>query len=212
MKSIEPVIRERAYHIRQVWTDVDGVLTPQGTLAIYDVLYSGSHVAFESRDGLCVTRLVPCDEYGRPLSNSIEYFAGYPGAQIMEGYRFDTRDGMVVKYLVEAGVPVYFISGRDSPCVRARASALGAVPLLGARDKLAVMQEHATCSLDEILFIGDGIQDCDALRATGISVAPADAAPEAVLAAQGVTHAVGGSGVLSEVATYFMKARGMWPE
>ena len=130
----------------------------------------------------------------------------------MEGYRFDTRDGKVVEYLVQNRFPVYFISGRDSACVRKRALALGAVPHLGAKDKLATIMEHSKCRLDQVLFVGDGIQDCEALRAVGIAIAPADASSDAIASAHATTISRGGDGVISEIVTEFLKIRGMWPK
>ncbi len=209
--TLETLLKAKAPHIKEFWFDVDGVMTPQGAVTIYDVHNLDALVGFERKDGIVGTRLVPCDKYGVPLQHIVEYLAGYEGESIMEGYRFDPRDGKVVEYLVEHGFPVYFISGRNSPCVRKRALALGAIPLLGVKDKLTLMKEKAACSLGEILFIGDGIQDVEALAASGVAIAPADASPEAIAASHATTHARGGEGVLNEALTIFLKARDLWP-
>lgn len=209
--TLETLLKEKAPHIKEFWFDVDGVMTPQGAVTIYDVFHLDTLVGFERKDGIVGARLVPCDEYGVPLVNVVEYIAGYVGEPIMEGYRFDPRDGKVVEYLVEHGFPVYFISGRNSPCVRKRALALGAVPFLGVKDKLTLMKEKITCTLSEVLFIGDGIQDVEALAASGVAIAPADASPEAIAVAHATTSARGGEGVLNEALTFFLKERNLWP-
>ncbi len=211
MTKLEAFMQEKAPTIKEFWFDVDGVMTPQGAITIYDVRDGGALIGFERKDGITSTRLVPCDEHGTPRANIVECIAGYGDEPIMEGYRFDPRDGKVVEYLVENGFPVYFISGRDSACVRKRALALGATPLLGVKDKLALIREKANSALGEIMFIGDGIQDVETLRAVGFSVAPKDASPEALFAAHVCTDARGGEGVLSEVITLFLKTRGLWP-
>jgi 3-deoxy-D-manno-octulosonate 8-phosphate phosphatase (KDO 8-P phosphatase) len=211
MTELEKIIQDKAPNLKEFWFDVDGVMTPQGVVTIYDVHDQDSLVGFERADGIVSTRLVPCDEQGVPLLNVIEYLAGYAGEPIMEGYRFDPRDGKVVEYLVQNGFPVYFISGRKSPCVEKRARVLGAIPFLGLTDKLSVMREHTTVSFEEILFVADGIQDYEALMAVGLAIAPKDASPEAILAADCLTDAKGGGGVLNEVITPFLKARGIWP-
>jgi YrbI family 3-deoxy-D-manno-octulosonate 8-phosphate phosphatase len=211
MKDLKQLLEQKAGVLREFWFDVDGVMTPQGAITIYDVREGADFRYFERKDGIISTRLVPCDEYGVPIMDVIEYIAGYEGEPIMEGYRFDPRDGKVVEYLVENHFPVYFVSGRNSPCVRKRAIALGAIPLLGVKNKLVAMKDRATCELGEILFIGDGIQDCEALSAVGVSIAPSDASTEAIAAAQAVTETYGGGGVLNEVTTLFLKERKLWP-
>lgn len=209
MNAIEQLLTDKANGIRELWFDVDGVMTPQGVVTIYDVRSPAALTGFERKDGITSVRLVPCDEHGNPVENVVEYIAGYTGEPVMEGYRFDPRDGKVVEYLVQHGFSVYFISGRDSACVRKRAIALGAVPLLGVKDKLSLMQKTVKCSLEQVLFVGDGIQDCEALRAVGVSIAPGDASPDAKLASMCTTTARGGEGVLDEILRIFFRVRGI---
>ncbi len=211
MSTLEELLKEKAHGLREFWFDVDGVMTPQGGVTIYEVHDQNILRHFHRSEGIDSVRLVPCDEQGNVISHAIEYLAGYAGEPVMEGYRFDTRDGKVIEYLVDNGFPVYFISGRNSACVRKRALALGAVPLLGVKDKLTIIRDTMKCSLDEVLFVGDGIQDVETLRATGFSIAPADASPEAIAAAHCTTIAHGGAGVLHEAITHFLKVRNMWP-
>jgi len=211
---LEDLIRQKASQIQQFWFDVDGVMTPQGRITIYDVSTLAGFPCLERRDGIQTIRLVPCDENGVPIKNVVEYYSGKEDEPIMEGYQFDPRDGKVIEYLVENKFPVYFVSGRNSPCVKVRALALGAIPLLGVPEKLSVIK-HVGVPLANIMFVGDGIQDCGILNAVreagGIAIAPADASDDAKRAAEGITQAKGGEGVLSEILTLFLKERGLWP-
>lgn len=211
MYTIKEMLEIHADSIQEFWFDVDGVMTPKGAITIYDVRKESTLVGFERNDGIDSIRLVPCNEEGQPLKNIVEYIAGNVGEPIFEGYRFDTRDGQVIQYLVQNGFPVYFISGRDSPCVRKRAQTLGAVAFLGAKDKYATIKEYGKCDMSHLLFVGDGIQDCETMRAVGVAIAPADASMEAIHSAHAVTHALGGDGVIHEVVTEFLKIRGLWP-
>lgn len=211
MSVLEQLLAEKAGQIRECWFDVDGVQTPQGSLAIYDVS-DDRMTCFKQEDGVASVCLRPCDMDGVPVSPAIEYFAGHVETKIMEGYRFDTRDGQVVKYLIQYGIPAYFISGRNSPCVRKRAKDLGATPFLGVSDKLATIRAHAQCDLKHVLFVGDGIQDCETLRSVGLGIAPADACLEAKASAHCVTIARGGEGVLNEILGHFLRIRGGYPE
>jgi 3-deoxy-D-manno-octulosonate 8-phosphate phosphatase (KDO 8-P phosphatase) len=210
-QDLKGLIEEKASNIKEFWFDVDGVMTIPGPVAIYELMDDGGNFAGYKRvGGLMDSILVPLKIDGQSIPNKIETFATGDHV-IAEGYRFDTRDGKVIEYLVENGFPVYFISGRNSPAVRKRAGALGATPVLGEKDKLKKIKELSKCNLEEIMFVGDGIQDVETLGAVGLSIAPADSCKEALSAAKVVTKAKGGNGVLGEVLQIFLKARGMWP-
>jgi 3-deoxy-D-manno-octulosonate 8-phosphate phosphatase (KDO 8-P phosphatase) len=207
--SIEALMKEFAPRMQEVWSDVDGVMTPQASLQIFDVTSGTEPATFERVDGDVVTYLLPCDENGVAEPNTVEYLAGVEGELMFEGYRFDTRDGKVTEYLThDYGMLVYFISGRNSACVRVRAKKLGAIPLLGEKDKLPVIQSRAAVPLSDILFFADGIQDVEAMRAIkaagGLTVAPADACAEAKAAAVYVSPLKGGEGVLNEVISVYL--------
>ena len=164
--SLDKLMRQYADQIREVWSDVDGVMTPQASLKIYDVMPEVDLSRFKRVDGDVVTYLLPCDENGVAELNAVEYLAGSEGELVLEGYRFDTRDGKATEYLThDHSMLVYFISGRNSACVRVRAKKLGAIPLLGEKDKLSVIQSLAAVPLRNILFFADGIQDVEAMRA-----------------------------------------------
>jgi len=206
-KKIARILARYASGIEEIWLDVDGVMTRQGGLAIYDV--SDEHTLFERRDGIQSIRLVPCDECGQPTPNVVEYVAGLTSEPIMEGYCFDTRDGHVIETAVKAGIPVFFISGRNSPAVLKRAINLGAIPFLGEKDKVATIERFTKCSWSQILFIGDGLQDVGALERAGISACPIDGAPEALSVAKWITKTKGGEGVVEEVFRVFLGYRGI---
>jgi 3-deoxy-D-manno-octulosonate 8-phosphate phosphatase KdsC-like HAD superfamily phosphatase len=213
--NLHELLLERASNIKEVWLDVDGVMTHQKPVVIFELLGAGGGViGFERHDGFLRTPLVPLDALGNPVVNRVELFSAKVGRPIAEGYGFDTRDGKVVEYLRENGLSVYFISGRNSPVVHDRALALGAVPILGEKDKLTRIKQTARCALGEILFVGDGIQDAETLSAVreagGIAIAPADSCEEAIAASCCVTAAKGGEGVLYEIFSAFLKIRGLW--
>ncbi len=215
MSDIEQVMQQYAAHLKEFWFDVDGVMTAQAALTIYDVQRDGNLVGFTRSDGIVSITLVPSDEHGVPIANVVEYFAGYEGEPIMEGYRFDPRDGKVVEYLVQHQRPTFFISGRNSPCVRKRAKTLGATPLLGEKDKLSVIKTLSKASLNQLLFIGDGIQDVEAMEAIkeagGFTCAPADACDEAKAASVYITEVKGGAGVVHEVISAYLRSVNLWP-
>jgi 3-deoxy-D-manno-octulosonate 8-phosphate phosphatase (KDO 8-P phosphatase) len=211
MNVLRNLIEQRASEIKELWFDVDGVMTPQGGLAIYDISTDRLPNIFKLQDGIISTCFVPCDEHGVPLENTVTYLSGFEGEKIMEGYRFDPRDGKAVELLIERNFRVCFISGRFSPCVQKRAKSLGVESFLGEKDKLKTIKTESRCSLDQILFIGDGIQDCETMEVVGLSIAPSDSCEEALKVSDAQTEASGGNGVISEVTKIFLSSLDMWP-
>lgn len=118
--------------------------------------------------------------------------------------RFDIQDGMGLVLLRRAGVKIAIISGRFSQATEGRARELG-VDLLynGVGDKLPVLQSLSTelgVTPDEVVFVGDDVNDLDCLRWCGLGIAVANARPEVLESADWVTVARGGYGAVREAA------------
>src|SRR2546428_10564002 len=95
--------------------------------------------------------------------------------------KFNTRDGMGIKMLQAAGLVTSFITREKTAIVERRGQKL-AVPEVhqGVDDKLALLTTLARkygLSLDQVAYIGDDVNDLEALRAVGFSASPADATP-----------------------------------
>src|SRR5438094_67944 len=93
--------------------------------------------------------------------------------------KFNTRDGMGIKLLQRGGLITALITMEETKLVMRRAEKL-AIPEVhqGARDKLAILRALATrhgLTLEEMAYIGDDVNDVEALKAVGFSAAPADA-------------------------------------
>lgn len=202
-------LQRAAQAVRLVVTDVDGVHTPD-TLMLA-VVEAEAKKAFSLSEAGSTIRLVECDADGNP-TDWIRCFAhGLDGR--IEGYRFYTRDGIAVKECLRHGIPVMFMSGRNSPAVCQRAIDLGAKYFLGVADKVAVLEDALkTLHLgwNQVLFIGNDIQDLSLLRRVGFSAVPSDAVPEALCDATYVARSKGGEGVVREVIEIVLKAQGYW--
>jgi YrbI family 3-deoxy-D-manno-octulosonate 8-phosphate phosphatase len=73
----------------------------------------------------------------------------------------------------------------------------------GADDKLPVLIrliKKYRLSLDEVAYMGDDVNDLDALLAVGFSAAPADAMPSVLEAVDYVCKKRGGEGAVREVS------------
>jgi YrbI family 3-deoxy-D-manno-octulosonate 8-phosphate phosphatase len=82
-------------------------------------------------------------------------------------------------------------------------------------DKLSVLRAMAArhgVTLAEVAYIGDDINDLQALKAVGFSASPADGLPAIRRVVTYVCRAKGGEGAVREVAEMILEARGWRPE
>ena len=125
---------------------------------------------------------------------------------------FSVLDGHGIKQLLQSGVAVALLSGRNSPAVALRAAELGIAHVLqGTDDKLAAFESLAGrlgVAAAEAGFMGDEVIDLPVLRRCGFACAPA-AAHELV---RGHVHylarAPAGAGAVREVCEFLMRAQG----
>ena len=115
---------------------------------------------------------------------------------------FDVKDGYAItKILPKLGIII--ITGRESDIVKNRAAELGIKHLYqGIHDKLSLMNQIVTqmeCGLDNVIYIGDDINDLPCLKEVGYSACPADAADEVKHVCTYVCCNKGGSGAVREV-------------
>jgi 3-deoxy-D-manno-octulosonate 8-phosphate phosphatase (KDO 8-P phosphatase) len=129
--------------------------------------------------------------------------------------KFNTRDGMGIKLLQRAGLITALVTQEATKLVARRGEKL-AIPEVhqGVMDKLPVLREMAArqgMTLAEVAYMGDDINDLQALRAVGFSAAPADALPAVRKAVTYVCRAKGGEGAVREVAEMILEAQGKSP-
>jgi 3-deoxy-D-manno-octulosonate 8-phosphate phosphatase (KDO 8-P phosphatase) len=130
--------------------------------------------------------------------------------------RFNVQDGAGIVLAVRSGVPVAFISGRESACVRRRAKEILVEDVhLGIHDKVAVLNglvEKYDITMENVLFIGDDLNDLPALAAAGLSAAPADGVQDVIERVDFVTKRMGGKGAIREMIELVMKSQGKWAQ
>jgi YrbI family 3-deoxy-D-manno-octulosonate 8-phosphate phosphatase len=158
------------------------------------------------RDRLAAVRLLLTDCDGVLTDAGVFY-----SARGEELTRFSRRDGMGVDRLRAAGIETGLVSREDSPIAARRAERLRLAEVhLGVTDKLAAIAAVASrrgLELEQVAFIGDDVQDLDALRAVGLSGCPADAEPEVRDAVHFVASRRGGHGAFREFAELILTAR-----
>jgi 3-deoxy-D-manno-octulosonate 8-phosphate phosphatase (KDO 8-P phosphatase) len=128
------------------------------------------------------------------------FWWGPDGAEMK---RLTFADVMGVSLARKAGLLVTIISGEDSPLVDRYASKLRLADISkGCKDKavaLAAFARRQGLTPAEICFMGDDVNDLAAMELAGLSAAPADARPAALLKADLITTASGGNGAVREL-------------
>lgn len=130
----------------------------------------------------------------------------------IEAKAFSILDGMGLRLLDHAGVWVAWISGRPSEATTLRARELRIPHLIqGRTDKQEALQELATqlqLRPEQVAYMGDDIIDAPAIRWAGVGIAPGEAMPAALTAADHVTRRPAGRGAVREVCDQILDAKG----
>ena len=133
---------------------------------------------------------------------------------LAETKAFDSRDGIALKWLREAGIAGGVITGRDSPAVEERARSAGFAHIYqGHVEKIPILEEileKAGVSPEQVAYVGDDYTDVVIMHRVGLAVATANASPEVQGEADFVTTRPGGQGAIREVVELLLKAQGRW--
>ncbi len=128
-----------------------------------------------------------------------------------ESKSFSILDGMGLKQLERAGVLTAWISGRPSGATTGRATELKIPHLIqGRTDKreaLAELAERLGLAPRQCAYMGDDTIDAPALTWAGIGIAPSEAMPTALAAADYITRRPAGRGAVREVCDLILAAR-----
>ena len=127
-----------------------------------------------------------------------------------ETKRFSITDGLGLSLVRDRGLPLAWISGRQSGATTLRAAELKIPHVIqGRRDKLAALTELALrlgFTLGQCAYMGDDIIDAPALAAAGIGISVPAGDPLAQAAADYVTRHPAGHGAVREVCDLLLAA------
>jgi YrbI family 3-deoxy-D-manno-octulosonate 8-phosphate phosphatase len=119
-------------------------------------------------------------------------------------------DGWGIELLRNARISVACISTEENPVVRARCQKLGIPYWQGQHDKVSVLKaflDQHRIAAEDCVYVGNDTNDAACLEHAGLAVVPRDAVPEVRHLADWQTEAVGGAGVLRELASRILKER-----
>lgn len=166
-------------------------------------------ISGELRERLAAIELMVFDVDGVLTEGEIIYTdAG------VEAKAFDVKDGLGIRVASDAGLGVALMTGRTSQVVQRRARDLRIADVLQrVGDKAAALRQYAEereIPLERVAFMGDDLNDREAMRLAGVGIAPADAAAEIREEADLVTDAPGGRGAAREAVEAVLRAQGRW--
>lgn len=123
--------------------------------------------------------------------------------------KFNTRDGMGLRLLKERGIITGIITSETSDIVRKRAEKLSVDELLmGVTDKTGAIADLCNkhgVDKRNVAYIGDDLNDAEAISGVGFGICVSDAAQETKNAADYITKSLGGNGAVREVADLILE-------
>ena len=118
--------------------------------------------------------------------------------------KFNTRDGMGFALLREKRILTGLVTGESVDLNKRRVDKLHLdIYIPGCKDKLTAVEELCAekgLSLDEVLYIGDDVNDLPLLKAVGFSCCPNDAVNSVREAVDYISPLAGGTGVIRDIA------------
>jgi len=131
----------------------------------------------------------------------------YYSAKGEEMKKFNMSDGQGIELLKKAGVEPIIITQEKSKIVLARARKLKIKAYIGIKDKMYFLQKlimekklKSAC----VAYVGNDINDMEAMKFACLSFAPADAIEEVKKIAKIVLTKRGGEGCVREAVDYLL--------
>ena len=177
--------------------------------AKYEALvYSGLEMVSpgKSRRAMPETiKMIICDFDGVVTDNLV--ITDQDGKESVSASR---SDSMHIKTLREKGIELMILSSEPNPVVMARAKKMSvdAIHNIGMQNKGLVMRElleQKNIKAENVIFLGNDLNDLPCFEIAGWSVAVADAYPEVLRAADHVLTKTGGHGAIRELCEIVLK-------
>ena len=116
-------------------------------------------------------------------------------------------DGLGVDCFRGLGIPQLILSTETNSVVKARAAKLRLETIDSCENKKNALENYCIqkgYDLNRVLYIGNDLNDLEAMAIVGFPVAPADAHPKIKKVAKLITETKGGAGVVKELSDYLI--------
>lgn len=117
--------------------------------------------------------------------------------------KFNSKDGLAIKHLIKSGIEVAFLSnGKNTKLIQARAKLLGVKRVyVGLDEKILILDKwlkELKINYKNVAYLGDDVNDLQAIKKAGLSACPADANEVIRKKAHIVLHRNGGDACVRE--------------
>lgn len=123
--------------------------------------------------------------------------------------KFNVKDGLGLKILLEEGLKIIFLSGSNSNSIKIRAEQLGITKcVINAKDKvkeIKALQNELGFRNFDTAFVGDDLNDLKVKKYVSVFISPLDAITEIRNNSDIVLQTKGGFGAAREVAEILLK-------
>lgn len=127
---------------------------------------------------------------------------------------FNAKDGMAIAQAGKNGIDIAIITGRSSDIVERRAKELGVKYLYqgvhSKVDALELILNNLDINLDQIMYIGDDINDIEVMKKVKYSACPRNAVEEIKRISNIIASKNGGDGAVREIIEIVLKKQDKW--
>jgi len=132
----------------------------------------------------------------------------------VETKKFNIKDGAGIALAQSVGIEFMVLSGRSSACVERRADELHIKYIAqDIKNKARYLKDFINIhglSSRQIAYIGDDLNDLQAMHYVGISACPSDAVDEVKAYCNFVLPQKGGDGVVRALVEILLKEKKLW--
>ncbi len=121
-----------------------------------------------------------------------------------ESVKANRKDGLAVKRLEKLGIKVVIATSETNEIVETRAKKMKVEALRGLSNKkesISTYLDEASLNWEDAWYVGNDVNDLEAMQKAGLSFCPIDASVEVFKIADVVLSKRGGEGVLAEIAS-----------
>lgn len=127
---------------------------------------------------------------------------------------FNVKDGMAIAQAGKNGIDIAIITGRSSDIVERRAKELGIKYLYqgvhSKVDALELILNNLDINLDQIMYIGDDINDIEVMKKVKYAACPKNAVEEIKRISNIISSKDGGDGAVREIIEIVLKKQDKW--
>lgn len=128
--------------------------------------------------------------------------------------KFNTKDAAGFFSIHAVGMKIIVLTGRECHATERRMKEMQVDYLFqNVKNKKKFLQsfmQKEKIEKEEIAYIGDDLNDLNAMSLAGLVACPADACSEVISIANYVSEVKGGYGAVRDIVNYVLKLRGEW--